>query len=394
MGQPEPHLRATDVIKAMCQKLLRTKQSVPKDSLFEDDLWRYSKPEWGQSQQGHRSVDRSSSRRMGSSWCQHLKHWIEKFDESWIKSIPRVNCPRPQPDFSPVLESSAFTSDPLKKLKPFVGDWRSTSRVVATDYMYSPFLTSEVNTATGHSTSPIGRTLLDQRCSERHCRALQSCVLSRRARPQNTRLPVLHDHRVRIYGHYVLIKGKDSSIAIWFVIAASQGSIFPFDQNIVAVDSHSPIIIRDWKGECFFVKIVLTGHRSVKLGKDNGHSSSQGTSRHISSNSPRKALCRCWPAAISRSLPCAAASQHPNTESFEQDDRQLAPSYSQESVPRVPSSQTADPVFNKPKGKGARELGLPWGWREMTAFSTQFRRSRNRRVSSYRSGSRSKPESD
>jgi hypothetical protein len=42
------------------------------------------------------------------------------------------------------LKSSAFASDQLKKLKPFVGDWQTTSRPVVTDELYFPFLTSEV----------------------------------------------------------------------------------------------------------------------------------------------------------------------------------------------------------------------------------------------------------
>jgi hypothetical protein len=39
MGQPEPHLRLIDAGKVLCQKMLNTEQSIPKDSLFEDDLF-------------------------------------------------------------------------------------------------------------------------------------------------------------------------------------------------------------------------------------------------------------------------------------------------------------------------------------------------------------------
>ncbi len=75
---------------------------------------------------------------------KHLKHLIETVDESWIKSIPLVKGPRPQPDFAVGLKSSAFTSDQLKKLQPSIGDWQTTSRLVATDEMYFPLLTAEV----------------------------------------------------------------------------------------------------------------------------------------------------------------------------------------------------------------------------------------------------------
>ena len=42
MGQPEPHLQATKVDKALCRELLNKEQSVPKDSLFNDDLFEWT----------------------------------------------------------------------------------------------------------------------------------------------------------------------------------------------------------------------------------------------------------------------------------------------------------------------------------------------------------------
>ena len=50
--------------------------------------------------------------------AKHLEHLIETVDESWIKSIPLVKGPCPQPDFAVGLKPSAFTSDQLKKLQP------------------------------------------------------------------------------------------------------------------------------------------------------------------------------------------------------------------------------------------------------------------------------------
>ena len=74
----------------------------------------------------------------------NLKYLIETVNESWIKSIPLVRGPRPQPDFATGLKSSVFTSEQLQKLQPSIGDWQTTSRLVVTDVMYFPFLTSEV----------------------------------------------------------------------------------------------------------------------------------------------------------------------------------------------------------------------------------------------------------
>ena len=50
------------------------------------------------------------------------KHLIETVDESWIKSIPLVKGPRPQPNFAVGLRLSAFTANQLKKLQPSIGD--------------------------------------------------------------------------------------------------------------------------------------------------------------------------------------------------------------------------------------------------------------------------------
>ncbi len=74
----------------------------------------------------------------------HLKHLIETIDESWIKSIPLIKDPRSQPNFAVGLKSSTFTSKQLKKLYPSIGNWQTTSRLIATNEMYFPFLTLEI----------------------------------------------------------------------------------------------------------------------------------------------------------------------------------------------------------------------------------------------------------
>ncbi|KAL8919514.1 MAG: hypothetical protein Q9172_004943, partial [Xanthocarpia lactea] len=79
------------------------------------------------------------------SGATHLfKRLIKIVDQSWIKSIPLIKVPRPQPDFAAVLRSSTFTSEQRQKLYPSIGDWQTTSRLVVTDEVYFPFLTSEV----------------------------------------------------------------------------------------------------------------------------------------------------------------------------------------------------------------------------------------------------------
>ncbi len=52
----------------------------------------------------------------------YLKYLIETVDESWIKSIPLVKGPRPQPDFIVGVKPSAFTFNQLKKLQPSISN--------------------------------------------------------------------------------------------------------------------------------------------------------------------------------------------------------------------------------------------------------------------------------
>lgn len=52
MGQPEPHLRAAQNDKALCQELLKKEQPLPKDSMFNDDLFELrTVSSWGKTPQ-------------------------------------------------------------------------------------------------------------------------------------------------------------------------------------------------------------------------------------------------------------------------------------------------------------------------------------------------------
>ncbi len=135
--------------KALCQTLLNADQTVPYDSLFNDDLFERVCQRVRNKTEARVIRDLSpllvpSAEILYLRGATNLEHLIETVDESWIKSIPLVQGPRPQPDFAVGLKSSAFTSDQVKKLQPSVGDWQTTSRLVATDEMYFPFLTAEV----------------------------------------------------------------------------------------------------------------------------------------------------------------------------------------------------------------------------------------------------------
>ena len=250
----------------------------------------------------------------------HLKHLIENVDESWIKSIPLVNGPRPQPDFSVGFKSSAFTSDQLKKLKPYVGDWQTTSRIVATDEMYFPFLTSEVkcdnealniaDRQNAHSASVAANAVVELYRAVFRQDELHRKILT---------FSVSHDHRaVRIYGHYVLINGKDTSFYRYPI------------RNFDITDQDGK---DKWTAYTFALNVY---DEFCRIHHD------RITSAVDQLPDPDVFLVE-------------PLSQQSNAESFEQDDSQLTVSSSHETELRPPSSQTSEPIFKKLKGKDTRE---------------------------------------
>ena len=215
MGQPEPHLRAAQTDKVFCQELVLQEQPVPKDSLFNDDLFESTCEDIANRNKARVMQDIGrlivpAPEELFRRGAKHLKHLIETVDENWIKSIPLVKGPRPQPDFAVGLKSSAFTSDQLKKLQPSIGDWQTTSRLVATDEMYFPFLTAEVKCGNealniadrqnAHSAAVAANAVIElykmvSRQDELHRRILTYSIS--------------HDNEaVRIYGYYALIEEK------------------------------------------------------------------------------------------------------------------------------------------------------------------------------------------
>ena len=124
------------------QRLLELKQSVPKDSLFRDDLFEKTcrKIEDRNEARVIRSITPyivPSVEDFETLGATHLKHLIEGVNEAWTASIP-VEGPRPQPDYSVGFRRSAFTDEQLKKLDPLVGSVWDTSLYVATYRMYFP----------------------------------------------------------------------------------------------------------------------------------------------------------------------------------------------------------------------------------------------------------------
>ena len=314
----------TNESKVLCQNLLNADQTVPHDSLFNDDLFRRVCQRVRNKNEARVIRDLSpllvpSAEILYLRGATNLEHLIETVDESWIKSIPLIKGPRPQPDFAVGLKSSAFTSDQLKKLQPSIGDWQTTSRLVATDEMYFPFLTAEVKCGNealdiadrqnAHSAAVAANAVVElyrlvSRQDELHQKILT--------------FSISHDHRaVRIYGHYVLVDGKDTS----------------FYRHLIQDFS---IVNQDGKDKWTAYKFTLSVYHDF---------------RRIHHERITSAADQLPDPEVFGVQPL---SQQSNIESSEQDDSQLTTSYSQQTEPELPSSQTSEPVFKKPKGKGKK----------------------------------------
>ena len=212
MSQPEPHLRVAQTDKALCQRLLKKGPPVPKDSLFNDDLFEITCEAVANRNETRVIQDIGrlivpAPEELFHRGAKHLKHLIETADEGWIKSIPLVKGPRPQPDFAVGLKPSAFTSAQLKKLQPSIGDWQTLSRLVATDEMYFPFLTSEVKC--GNEALNIADRQNAHSAAVAASAVVELYRLVSRQDQLNRRIltfSISHDNEaVRIYGHYALI---------------------------------------------------------------------------------------------------------------------------------------------------------------------------------------------
>ena len=321
MGRPESHLRVTEADKALFKKLLKNEQPVPKDSLFNDDLFEYTCEDIANRNEARVIQDIGrlivpAPEELFRRGAKHLKHLIETVDEGWIKCIPLVKGPRPQPDFAVGLKYTAFTPDQLKKLQPSIGDWQTTSRLVATAEMYFPFLTAEVKCGNE------ALTIADRQNVHSAAVAANAVVelyrLVSRQDELNQKIltfSISHDHQaVRIFGHYALIRGNQTRF------------------------------YRELVDELFFTR-------------------NNGQEKWVSYMFTRNVFDIFYPIHYERI--CSAIDQLPDPEDFavdsfsqqsdlhsvEQNNSQLATSYSQQSEPDLPSSQTSEPVFKKPKAR-------------------------------------------
>lgn len=134
---------ATKASLVGCITLLDSEQTIPKDSLFRDDIFRATCDKVQDRNEARviRSITPYivlSAEDLETLGATHLEHLIEAVNECWTGNIA-VEGPLSRPDYSVGFRRSAFTDEQLKKLDPLIGSVFENSLFVATYRMYFPF---------------------------------------------------------------------------------------------------------------------------------------------------------------------------------------------------------------------------------------------------------------
>jgi hypothetical protein len=210
-------LGITDTSKHLVRDLLSGEQPVPKETLFDDDIFVDACRNLENKNEARIIQDISRlivpSAESLSLRNKNYKRLVESVNEGWNNSIPLTST-RPQPDYSVGFKRDTFTEDQLAKLSPFIGDFIAgdQSPLMATYYMYFPFLTCEVKCGAA------ALDIADRQNAHSMTLAVRGIVELFRAvkREDEVNRKILafslsHDHQsVRIYGHYPVITGKDT----------------------------------------------------------------------------------------------------------------------------------------------------------------------------------------
>ncbi|OAA34696.1 hypothetical protein NOR_08325 [Metarhizium rileyi] len=204
--------------KSLLETLLKAQQTIPVDSLFQDDIFEATCQKIHNKNEARVIQDISrlivpSAESLATFGAKHLNILIESVNEGWNNSLPLTGT-RPQPDYSVGFTREAFTDSQLAKLSPFIRDFISgdQSFFMATYYMYFPFLTCEVKCGAA------ALDIADRQNAHSMTLAVRAVTKLFRAIKRENEVhrkivaySISHDHEsVRIYGHYAVIDGKDT----------------------------------------------------------------------------------------------------------------------------------------------------------------------------------------
>ena len=213
MGRYKPGV--TEESEKLCQTLLDSKQDLPKDTIFRDDIFEDSCERLRGKNEARIFKDCTpliapwAEAHATLSGTRDLDIAVESVNEGWNNSNP-ITKPRPQPDYAVGFKRSAFSEDQLQKLQPFLGDPSFSSYFMGTYYMHFPFFTCEVKCGSA------GLDIADRQNLHSMTLAVRGIVelfrLVNRAEELHRQVlafSISHDHEtVRIYGHFPVIEGN------------------------------------------------------------------------------------------------------------------------------------------------------------------------------------------
>ena len=125
MGKYKPGV--TEESEKLCHTLLDSKQDLPKDTIFRDDIFEDSCERLRGKNEARIFKDCTpliapwAEAHATLSGTRDLDIAVESVNEGWNNSNPFTK-PRPQPDYAVGFKRSAFSEDQLQKLQPSLGD--------------------------------------------------------------------------------------------------------------------------------------------------------------------------------------------------------------------------------------------------------------------------------
>lgn len=220
-----PGLRVTAESQRLCEDLQKGNHDLPLNPLYHDNeftvlLERLRTRNEARVLRDLTPMILPSVEHLDILGCPALSHLTEELDVEWIKCLSLAG-PRPKPDRSVGLHSSAFSEEELGKLKHYTAPNRAT---LFTENMYFPFLMGEVKCGEEalaradrqnmHSSSVAVNALVQlfraipATVGEDGKTALRIQELHR----QILAFSISHDNTsVKLYGHYAVIEGDKTS---------------------------------------------------------------------------------------------------------------------------------------------------------------------------------------
>ncbi|KAM3068342.1 hypothetical protein ACMFMG_009480 [Clarireedia jacksonii] len=238
----------SEASKRLLNILRHTKQSVPRDTLFDDKVFsRYLEKLKGKNESRviqdlsqllvpsaeilatfDHTLDPNMEKAIYDLYpnlfpcpeavatfsANHIDRIAESVNEGWNNCFT-ITKPRPQPDSSFGYRVSAFEDHQLDKLRPTLGDASFSSFFKATYYMHFPFLTKEVKTGA------MGLDIADNQNLHSITIAVRAIVelfklvgREKELHREILGLTISHDDKSeRIYAHYPYIEGD--KVTIW-----------------------------------------------------------------------------------------------------------------------------------------------------------------------------------